>query len=450
MAESFLVEFRLRGYAREYAEWASAQILQKAKNLGIKELGGQRFVSHITLFGGARTNNWKWLTNEVERIGQKYTLAPLNIRGISNFDNKTKQIIYLDVDPSPELEALRWELAQRLTKISFEYQPWDTTPKYEFHSTVGIFQPALGDKFGQLCKYAETQCSLAIFKQQNKSFFGRLFSSISGRDDYDIGINQHLLRITVLKGSRIHCEYDLLLKRQLSRQEALSRYYYRRTIEQLRQVQNLKPQEQSTPVSKPQENGAVISNNDVYFIGDIHLDHNNIIKYCHRPFSNVVEMNNTIINNWNQTVGTNDKVYFLGDYTGPLSRRIYYEKLRYWTERLKGNKISILGNHDRDGGSIKFDKTKVLRVNGYNFLLIHDPLERKTEWHGWIIHGHFHNNKMDNYPFINGERKTINVSADLINFTPVSLNYLLSLELSSIKRMRTIDSEPERWQAWGN
>jgi hypothetical protein len=57
---------------------------------------------------------------------------------------------------------------------------------------------------------------------------------------------------------------------------------------------------------------------------------------------------------------------------------------------------------------------------------------------------------MDNYPFINGERKTINVSADLINFTPVSLNYLLSLELSSIKRMRTIDSEPERWQAWGN
>jgi calcineurin-like phosphoesterase family protein len=52
---------------------------------------------------------------------------------------------------------------------------------------------------------------------------------------------------------------------------------------------------------------------------------------------------------------------------------------------------------------------------------------------------------MDNYPFINGERKSINVSADLINFTPVSLNYLLSLDLSSVKRMLTIESQPERW-----
>ena len=444
MAESFLVEFRLRGYAREYAEWASVRILQKAKNLGIRELGGHRFVSHITLFGGARTNNWKWLANEVERIGQKYTLVPLEIKGISSFNNKTKQIIYLDVDPSPELEALRWEFAQRLTKISFEYQPWDTKPKYEFHSTVGMFYPATGDKFGQLCAYAETQCNLAVFKRQNKSFFGRLFSSISGRNDYDAGINQHLLRITVLKGNRIHCEYDLLLKRQLSRPEALSKYYYRRTIEQLRQVQNLKPQEHPIPISKPQENATPIPNN-IYFIGDIHLDHNNIIKYCHRPFSNVAEMNNTIINNWNKTVEGNDTVYFLGDYTGPIAKRIYFEKLRYWTERLNGKKISISGNHDRDGGCIKFDYTKVLRVNGYNFLLIHDPLKRKTEWHGWIIHGHFHNNKMDNYPFINGERKTINVGADVINFIPVSLSYILSLDLSSIKRMRTIDSQPERW-----
>ena len=164
MAESFLVEFRLRGYAREYAEWASVRILQKAKNLGIRELGGHRFVSHITLLGGARTNNWKWLANEVERIGQKYTLVPLEIKGISSFNNKTKQIIYLDVDPSPELEALRWEFAQRLTKISFEYQPWDTKPKYEFHSTVGMFipQPATN-----LVNYVHTQRLNATWQFSN-------------------------------------------------------------------------------------------------------------------------------------------------------------------------------------------------------------------------------------------------------------------------------------------
>jgi len=94
---------------------------------------------------------------------------------------------------------------------------------------------------------------------------------------------------------------------------------------------------------------------------------------------------------------------------------------------------------------IKLENTKVLHVNGYDFLLIHNPSDRKTEWHGWVIHGHVHNHNMDNYPFINGERKTINVSAEVINYTPVSLRYLLSLDLDSIKRMRTIDSQPERW-----
>ena len=242
MAESFLVEFRLRGYARKYAEWASARIGRKAKSLGIREVNGHRFVSHVTLFGGARTNNWKWIANDVERIGQKFTLVPLKIRGISNFDNRTKQIIYLDVDPSPELEELRWELAQRLTKISFEYAPWDTTRRYEFHSTVGIFQSTSDGKFRQLRDFAESQCSLEAFKRQEMSFFVRLFRSLMRRRDLDAGVSQHLLRITVLRRSRIHCEYDLLCKKQLSRREALNKYRWRKTIEKLRELQNIKRQ----------------------------------------------------------------------------------------------------------------------------------------------------------------------------------------------------------------
>ena len=436
MAESFLVEFRLRGYAREYAKWALARVLRKAKSLGIRKLSGPKFVSHITLFGGAKTSNWRWLASEVERISCKYTLVPLKIKGVSNFNNRNKQIIYLDVDPSPELEQFRWELAQSLTKISSEYAPWDNTQKYEFHSTVGIFQPTSNDKFSQLCNYAETQCSLAVFKRQRMSIFARLFNSIFRPRDYDSGINQHLLRVTVLKSSRIYYEYDLLLKKLLSRKEALSRHWWRRTIENLRELQN----------SPPPEEVILIPNKPVWFIGDTHFDHKNILKYAHRPFSNVAAMNSAILNNWNKTVGENDNVYFLGDYTGPPSRDIdiYYKKLRYWTKQLTGAKASILGNHDRNGGCIKFDNAKILHANGYRFLLIHDPA-KKPVWNEWTIHGHTHNNEIDNYPFINGEQKTINVSADLINFTPVSLSYLLSLDLDSIKRMATIDSQPERF-----
>ena len=74
--------------------------------------------------------------------------------------------------------------------------------------------------------------------------------------------------------------------------------------------------------------------------------------------------------------------------------------------------------------------------------MIHDPDKVPFNWNHWIIHGHKHNNDMKNYPFINGDRKTINISPELINYKPLSLDYLISLEPHSIKRMDTIDSIP--------
>ncbi len=41
--------------------------------------------------------------------------------------------------------------------------------------------------------------------------------------------------------------------------------------------------------------------------------HANIIKFCHRQFSSVEEMNYTLVKNWNQVVSPNDDVWHLGD-----------------------------------------------------------------------------------------------------------------------------------------
>lgn len=57
----------------------------------------------------------------------------------------------------------------------------------------------------------------------------------------------------------------------------------------------------------------------VYFISDLHLGHENIIKYCSRPFVNVNEMNEALIENWNKCVNRNDKIFVLGDFA--LSNR---------------------------------------------------------------------------------------------------------------------------------
>jgi len=71
----------------------------------------------------------------------------------------------------------------------------------------------------------------------------------------------------------------------------------------------------------------------IFFTGDLHLDHANIIKYCKRPFSDVEEMNRTLISNWNNTIGKKDTVYFLGDLAFGRGSRT----TDYWLEKLNGN-----------------------------------------------------------------------------------------------------------------
>ena len=52
----------------------------------------------------------------------------------------------------------------------------------------------------------------------------------------------------------------------------------------------------------------------LFFTSDLHLGHANIIRYCDRPFANVGEMDAELIRRWNETVGEEDVVYFLGDF----------------------------------------------------------------------------------------------------------------------------------------
>lgn len=450
MSESFFVEFRLRGYAKKYANWASARALRESKKLGLKKIENKKFVSHITLFGPARTNNLGRVKAEVEKISRKYTLIPFKLGGFDTFQNQDANWLYLNVQPFPDLEQFRYDLAQSLCSlenvISNTCSPFDRNLKFKFHSSIGKFAPRNRDKFEKLFDYAKTECNLEEFRQHNASVFSKLLNLLkklifSHKED-SLQMNQHLLRVTVLgRKSHIQFEYDLVLKKILSRREALGGYWWKKTIEALK-----------TELSPPKEEHLSVSDaSKCYFIGDTHFGHKNtIFKFIHRPFSNVTEMDEEMKRRWNRTVGENDRVYFLGDYTGPPSKklRIYYEKLKDWTAQLKGVKTSILGNHDRNGGCIEFEKARILHVDGRTFLLIHDPKDKKIKTiktrYDWIIHGHKHNNEMDRYPFINGEQKTINVSVELIKYQPVRLSDLLK-NLDSIKRMRTIDSQPEHW-----
>lgn len=43
-----------------------------------------------------------------------------------------------------------------------------------------------------------------------------------------------------------------------------------------------------------------------YYISDLHIGHENILRFDNRPFADVNEMNNKLIENWNARVFWND------------------------------------------------------------------------------------------------------------------------------------------------
>lgn len=109
----------------------------------------------------------------------------------------------------------------------------------------------------------------------------------------------------------------------------------------------------------------------LFFTSDSHFQHTNIIKYCNRPFSSVEEMNEKLIQYWNETVSDDYIVFHLGDFAfcGPT-------KVREIKEQLNGKIILIKGNHDYDSTLKLFDNVfdqLLLNLNGDLVYLNHYP-----------------------------------------------------------------------------
>lgn len=77
----------------------------------------------------------------------------------------------------------------------------------------------------------------------------------------------------------------------------------------------------------------------IFFTSDHHFGHANIIKYSNRPFSSVEEMDEILIQRWNEKVRDNDYVYHLGDFTLGNAAQKYFKQL-------KGKILVLPGSHD--------------------------------------------------------------------------------------------------------
>ena len=113
----------------------------------------------------------------------------------------------------------------------------------------------------------------------------------------------------------------------------------------------------------------------IYFTSDLHFMHNKDFLYEPRGFSNIHDMNEAIIENFNKVMDWSDTLYILGDCF--LNNNEEGMKLM---RRLPGEKHIIWGNHDSDTRKLLMlnegwdgDYATVLKYKGYQFYLSHYP-----------------------------------------------------------------------------
>jgi calcineurin-like phosphoesterase family protein len=197
---------------------------------------------------------------------------------------------------------------------------------------------------------------------------------------------------------------------------------------------------------------------NTYFISDTHFNHTNIIKYCNRPYSNTIEMNNDIIKKWNSVVSKRDIVYHLGDFAFfKKSQKNEYDYISDIIKKLNGKIILILGNHDisisrniqfwMDLGFWKVYDVPIL----YNrYILSHRPLiALPIPFDGLDfinIHGHTHNSNADFYSMSDEDKKHWNSSEDKYRTIPdiTRISFNVSLEVIGYKPI-SLEELENKW-----
>lgn len=183
----------------------------------------------------------------------------------------------------------------------------------------------------------------------------------------------------------------------------------------------------------------------IWFVSDLHIDHENIIRHSNRPWENILEMNSYIEKELFKDVSEEDYIFDLGDTIWkPSHQRV--EKVMSWFN--SKNIYKIQGNHDKKIYSKSSEKIKEetqildLRVKLKDtseiiLVLSHYPMVSwNHKFRGSInLHGHCHGN-IDEYNL---------TSKDLrfdISFDSLNVNYKL-LELSDILSLVSSKIFPE-------
>lgn len=147
-----------------------------------------------------------------------------------------------------------------------------------------------------------------------------------------------------------------------------------------------------------------------YFTADTHFFHKSLIHdriFSNRDFLCVEEMNEQIMDAWNEVVCDQDTVYHLGDIALVDGKTKEYEKVDQLLKSLNGQIVFIKGNHDsramfkyleKHNATLQNARKKylfndvglILKFDKKQFFLTHYPLIVGNKGNRINLHGHIH------------------------------------------------------------
>ena len=128
-----------------------------------------------------------------------------------------------------------------------------------------------------------------------------------------------------------------------------------------------------------------------WFTADEHYGHVNIIEHCQRPFMNVKEMDQYLIDTHNEVVEKRDTVVHVGDFC--------WKDINYAMpiiKALNGNHIFVCGSHDRWLKKVKdrygYVYIRHLTIEKQVVIACHYAMRVWPQSHhgSWQVYGHSH------------------------------------------------------------
>jgi calcineurin-like phosphoesterase family protein len=181
---------------------------------------------------------------------------------------------------------------------------------------------------------------------------------------------------------------------------------------------------------------------DIWFTSDHHWGHANIIRFSQRPFADVEDMDEALVQRWNGVVKKGDTVYHVGDIF------LYKDLQRAHAirDRLNGQICLIKGNHESVALRMK---DRFAWVKEYAEVKIPDPdapggerlivlchyafrVWNKSHHGSWHLYGHSHGSLPDDPNAL-----SFDVGVDCHDYTPVS--YGRVKEIMATKRFVPVD-----------